>query len=79
MGALCTTCCVSRPFVHDLVNAGPIHTENGRNILQQRYQLSELDAGTDASYLLAGSVILYPIVSFPPWLLLFYPIAMIFC
>lgn len=34
-----------------------------RNILQQRYSLSERDAGTQASYLLAGSMILYPVVS----------------
>lgn len=34
-----------------------------RNIFHKRYQLSELDAGTQASYLLAGGVVLYPVVS----------------
>jgi hypothetical protein len=38
-------------------------TQTGRNIFEQRYQLSEMDASTQASYLLAGSMILYPIVS----------------
>jgi hypothetical protein len=41
-----------------------------RNILQQRYQLSELDASTQASYLLAGSIFLYPLVSLVPSILL---------
>lgn len=34
-----------------------------RGIFEKRYDLSERDAGTDASYLLAGSAFLYPIVS----------------
>jgi hypothetical protein len=32
------------------------------NIIEQRYNLSELDASNQASYLLAGSIVLYPIV-----------------
>jgi len=39
-------------------------THLAANIIQQRYQLSELDASTQASYLLAGSVILYPVCGF---------------
>lgn len=33
------------------------------NIIERRYHLEEADASTKASYLLAGSVVLYPIVS----------------
>jgi hypothetical protein len=33
-----------------------------RNIFERRYGLSEADASTKASYLLAGSIILYPVV-----------------
>ena len=32
-----------------------------RNILERRFGLTELEAGTAASYLLSGSIILYPI------------------
>jgi hypothetical protein len=32
------------------------------NIIEQRYSLSEFEASNQASYLLAGSVILYPMV-----------------
>lgn len=32
-------------------------------MLEKRYNLSEADASTEASYVLAGSMILYPIVS----------------
>ncbi|KIM85235.1 hypothetical protein PILCRDRAFT_817238 [Piloderma croceum F 1598] len=39
-------------------------THLAANIFQQRYQLSELDAGSHASYLLAGSIILYPVCGF---------------
>lgn len=39
-------------------------THLAANIFQKRYQLSELDAGTQASYLLAGSVVLYPVCGF---------------
>jgi len=35
-----------------------------RNIFEQRYGLTELNGSTQAAYLLAGSVILYPIVCF---------------
>lgn len=35
-----------------------------RNILEKRYNLSEATASIQASYLLAGSIILYPIVSY---------------
>lgn len=34
------------------------------NILQRRFDLDESDASTKGSYVLAGSVFLYPIVSF---------------
>jgi hypothetical protein len=34
----------------------------GRNIIQQRYELTEEEAGRQASYLLVGALILYPIV-----------------
>lgn len=37
------------------------------NIIEKRYQLSEQDAANDASYLLAGPLLLYPLVrSFIP-------------
>lgn len=35
---------------------------DSRNIIQKRYDLTESDASTKASYLLVGSVFLYPIV-----------------
>lgn len=35
------------------------------NIIERRYNLAENDASTTASYLLAGSIFLYPIVSSP--------------
>lgn len=33
-----------------------------RNVIENRYGLSELDASTKASYILAGSMFLYPTV-----------------
>lgn len=35
-----------------------------RNILERRYSLSELDASNQASYLLGGSILLYPLCGF---------------
>ena len=40
----------------------PLLISAASNIIERRYGLTESDASTDASYLLAGSVILYPIV-----------------
>ena len=34
-----------------------------RNLLERRYELNEEDASTQASYLLVGSMVLYPAVS----------------
>jgi len=34
-----------------------------RNLLERRYELNEGDASTQASYLLVGSMVLYPAVS----------------
>lgn len=48
----------SAPFYQDL-----LYSFDSRNIIQKRYDLSEADASTKASYLLVGSVFLYPIVS----------------
>ncbi|KAI1797869.1 MFS general substrate transporter [Ganoderma leucocontextum] len=39
-------------------------THLAANILQRRFELSEADAGTKASYLLSGSIFLYPITGF---------------
>ncbi len=42
-----------------------LHAYSGTsNIIETRYHLSEEDAANSASYLLAGPIILYPIVSF---------------
>lgn len=43
---------------------------HGRNIIQYRYDLAESDASLRASYLLAASVFLYPIVSVPDFLII---------
>ncbi|CCM01967.1 uncharacterized protein FIBRA_04040 [Fibroporia radiculosa] len=39
-------------------------THLGANIMERRYKLSERDASVKGSYLLAGSIVLYPIVGF---------------
>jgi hypothetical protein len=36
------------------------------NIIEQRYNVTEGEATRQASYLLAGSLVLYPIVRIPP-------------
>lgn len=43
---------------------GDVVLMHGSNIIENRYVLSERAATTDASYLLAGSLVLYPIVCF---------------
>ena len=49
------------------------------NIIETRYHLSEEDAANSASYLLAGPIILYPIVSFDNPRNTFTPLIIIKC
>jgi hypothetical protein len=68
LNVLCGT--IWSPFTHlsSCVNSlifpqDPFLTQlTFRNIIQHRYDLTESDAATQASYLLAGSIVLYPIV-----------------
>lgn len=60
LGTIYTPCSVSDRFslLSTVVQVRP-----NSNILQRRFELSEYDAGLKASYLLSGSIFLYPIVS----------------
>ena len=60
LGTLYPSCCVST-FQKPLAGLRLIRF-TCRNILQRRYDIPESSASEAASYLLAGSVILYPIV-----------------
>lgn len=57
---ICTSCCVSTRWLFLEILGQPIST---RNILERRYELDEADASSQASYLLVGSMVLYPAVS----------------
>jgi len=56
---VCTPCYVSTRWLLFEIVGQPIST---RNILERRYELDEADASRQASYLLVGSMALYPAV-----------------
>ena len=59
LGTVHTSSCVSFRVWFIVQKLTPGHS----NIIEKRYQLTEREASIQASYLLAGSIVLYPVVS----------------